>query len=113
MWNYTTGGAVWSSPAVASGVVYVGSEDCNVYALNATTGTPLWKYTTGGPVESSPIVVNGVIYIGSNDGNIYAFGTNPSPRSFSILPIIMGAIIGADIAIVLAFVMFRRKTRIT
>ena len=27
-----------SSPAVANGVVYVGSGDSNVYALNASTG---------------------------------------------------------------------------
>ena len=33
LWNYTTGGAVQSSPAVANGVVYVGSNDGNVYAI--------------------------------------------------------------------------------
>ena len=35
-----------SSPAVANGVVYVGSDDGNVYALNAATGAELWSYTT-------------------------------------------------------------------
>ena len=39
---------VVSSPAVANGVVYVGSYDGNVYALNASTGALLWSYTTGG-----------------------------------------------------------------
>ena len=46
-WSYTTGSHVVSSPAVANGVVYVGSEDDNVYALNASTGAKLWSYTTG------------------------------------------------------------------
>jgi len=32
LWNYTSGGGV-ESPAVANGVVYVGSEDGNVYAI--------------------------------------------------------------------------------
>jgi hypothetical protein len=36
-WSYTTGGTVQSSPAVANGVVYIGSADHNVYALNART----------------------------------------------------------------------------
>ena len=55
-----------SSPAVANGVVYVGSGmDGNVYALNATTGVKLWNYTTGSEVYSSPAVVNGVVYVGS------------------------------------------------
>ncbi len=32
LWSATTGGVVTSSPAVANGSVYVGSEDDNVYA---------------------------------------------------------------------------------
>jgi glucose dehydrogenase len=44
---------VRTSPAVANDVVYVGSDDKNVYALNATTGALLWSYATGNLVESS------------------------------------------------------------
>ena len=62
-----------SSPAVANGVVYVGSYDDNVYALNATSGAKLWSYPTGRAVISSPAVANGVVYVGSYDGNVYAF----------------------------------------
>jgi outer membrane protein assembly factor BamB len=63
-----------SSPAVANGVVYVGSEDGNMYALNAATGAKEWSYTTGNSVISSPAVANGVVYVGSNDQRVYAFG---------------------------------------
>jgi outer membrane protein assembly factor BamB len=66
--------SLYSSPAVANGVVYVGSEDNNVYALNAKTGAKLWSYSTGSFVESSPAVANGVVYVGSDDGKVYAFG---------------------------------------
>ena len=45
--------------------MYVGSEDNNLYALNASTGALLWKYTTGEQVYSSPAVANGVVYVGS------------------------------------------------
>jgi outer membrane protein assembly factor BamB len=74
VWSYTTGAGVDSSPAVANGVVYVGSWDNNVYVLKASTGALLWKYTTGAWVESSPAVANGVVYVGSWDNNVYAFG---------------------------------------
>ena len=50
-WSYTTGGHVTSSPAVANGVVYVGSQDKNIYALNAVTGSKLWSYPTEGDGE--------------------------------------------------------------
>jgi hypothetical protein len=33
IWNYTTGGLVWSSPAVVNGIVYISSMDGNVYAF--------------------------------------------------------------------------------
>ena len=66
------GGYVNSSPAVANGVVYIGSLDNNVYALNATTGAKLWNFTTGGAVYSSPAVANGVVYVGSDDNDVYA-----------------------------------------
>ena len=38
LWRFQTGDDVWSSPAVVDGVVYVGSTDNYVYALDAETG---------------------------------------------------------------------------
>jgi len=52
-----------------NGVVYVGSDDENVYALNARTGAKLWSFTTGNFVHSSPAVVNGTVYVGSGDNS--------------------------------------------
>ncbi len=39
MWSYTTGGGVFASPAIANGVVYIGSEDGNVYAFHTSAPT--------------------------------------------------------------------------
>jgi outer membrane protein assembly factor BamB len=46
-WSYATGGdEVDSSPAVANGVLYVGSDyGHTVFALSASTGALLWSYT--------------------------------------------------------------------
>jgi outer membrane protein assembly factor BamB len=71
-WSYTTGSWVDSSPAVVDGVLYIGSADGNLYALNANTGARLWRYTTGDEVFSSPAVVNGVVYFGSQGYHVYA-----------------------------------------
>ncbi len=51
-----TNGPISSSPAVANGVVYVGSDDFNVYAINAITGAsvPGWPFVTGGSVDFKP-----------------------------------------------------------
>jgi outer membrane protein assembly factor BamB len=61
-----------SSPTVAGDVLYIGSGDQHVYALNARTGDKLWEFATGDVVHASPAVVDGVVYIGSWDRNLYA-----------------------------------------
>src|SRR5438876_946427 len=67
-----TGDALNSSPAVAKGIVYIGSPDGQLYAYNATTGKLIWSTHTYNQVNSSPTVANGVVYVGSWDGELYA-----------------------------------------
>jgi outer membrane protein assembly factor BamB len=38
MWRFKTDGFVLSSPAVVGGIVYIGSHDNYLYALDATAG---------------------------------------------------------------------------
>lgn len=71
-WVFPTEGPVHSSPAVVDGIVYIGSRDGKLYALDAATGAKLWEYETGSWADSSPTVADGVVYFGSNDGNLYA-----------------------------------------
>ncbi|MGD0978763.1 MAG: PQQ-binding-like beta-propeller repeat protein, partial [Candidatus Bathyarchaeia archaeon] len=66
LWTYMTGSGVYSSPAVAGGMVFVGSGDGRVYALNAASGALVWSYATGSPVYSSPAVSGGMVYVGSD-----------------------------------------------
>jgi outer membrane protein assembly factor BamB len=87
LWTGATGFSIRSSPAVANGVVYVGSADTKLYAFGAaagstncttsgtppvTTCTPLRTVATANQVNSSPAVANGVVYVGSYDGKLYA-----------------------------------------
>src|SRR5205807_4585203 len=70
-------------PAVANGVVYVGSEAHKLYAFSAAgttncsgtpkTCTPLWTAATGNAIYSAPAVAGGVVYVGSLDNKLYAF----------------------------------------
>ena len=76
LWNYTTGGAVSSSPSIADGRVFFGSQDKNVYSLDARNGSFIWKFPTNSRIESSPAVSNGKVYIGPDDGNVYCLNAN-------------------------------------
>ena len=71
-WAFKTDGWILSSPAVADGLVFFGSDDKNLYALETATGAQKWKFETHGPVRSSPAVVDGTVFFGSYDGVFYA-----------------------------------------
>ena len=72
LWRYPTGGWVVNAPAVVDDVVYVGSDDHHVYALEAESGELLWRFETADVIRSTPTVVDGVVYSGSNDNHLYA-----------------------------------------
>jgi outer membrane protein assembly factor BamB len=65
-WAYDTEGAVTSKPALSlgGGVVYVGSYDRKLHAIETASGARRWQYSTGGYVVASPAVDD-------NDGTIY------------------------------------------
>jgi outer membrane protein assembly factor BamB len=78
LWTFATGGTVRSSPTVASGVVYIASNDGELFALNASTGARLWTFTSGDVIGSSPAVANGIVYVGST--NTYALNATTGAK---------------------------------
>ncbi len=76
VWEFETGNDVKSSPAVADGYVYVGSNDKKLYCLDAKTGEEVWSEQTDNAITSSPAVSEGQVYVGSLDGNVYSFDSD-------------------------------------
>ena len=99
--NATNGNIIWkvsppdrygsanivSSPAIANGVVYVGSGN-STYALNATTGNIIWSYKTDAVIFSDPCYVDGRLFVTSHDGNAYALNASSGSQiwNFSTTP---------------------------
>jgi outer membrane protein assembly factor BamB len=71
-WAFSTNGAIVSSPAVANDLVYFGSADGGLYAVEAATGKLRWRFDAHGDVNSSPAVSGETVYVLSLDGNLYA-----------------------------------------
>jgi outer membrane protein assembly factor BamB len=73
LWATHVGGDVGlSAPAVVDGVVYIGSWDRRIYAIEADTGGILWSTLTDEIHEDAPAVANGIVYSHSNAGTLYA-----------------------------------------
>lgn len=76
LWKFKTGGDLKSSPAVDNGLVFIGSADANVYAVDLEKGHKVWEYQTGDAVEATPCVVEGGVFVGSSDNFLYALDAN-------------------------------------
>jgi outer membrane protein assembly factor BamB len=63
-----------SSPALAGGRVFVGSNDGKLYVLDAATGQKKWEFDAGDAITASPAIAGGRVVVGSADGRIYCFG---------------------------------------
>lgn len=71
LWTFPAPAAVYS-PVVADGVVYVGSDDHRLYAVDTSTGKKRWHFGTGGEVSTAPAVADGSVFFGSGDHRFYA-----------------------------------------
>jgi len=61
IWTYPVGGS--ASPAVADGVVYIGSDDGGVYAIDAAKGgDPIWLFASGSANVRAPVVAGDQLF---------------------------------------------------
>jgi outer membrane protein assembly factor BamB len=82
LWSTIVGGSSWqaSTPVYYNGVLYAGSTDGALYALDTSDGHILWNYTTTDSfngITSSPVVApDGIspatkaLYFGSGSGHV-------------------------------------------
>lgn len=54
------------------GMVFYGTSEGSLHALDAATGHKLWNAIVGG-IPSNPEVTGGIVYVGGNFGNVWAF----------------------------------------
>ena len=80
-WTFPAGNSFDSSPAIGpDGIVYAGSLDGNIYAMNSD-GSQKWAFPTGASIKSAPAIgSDGTVYAGSGDGNLYAINADGSQK---------------------------------
>ena len=85
VWEFSCEDEVRGSPAYHDEIVYVGSYDNNLYALNAATGEFLWKYPTEGGIVCKPVVFEGHLYFGSEDKRLHVISTRVGRLNWTYL----------------------------
>ena len=65
--------SAWAQPSVASGTVFVGSQNGTVYAISTLAGCIHWTFAAAGGVRTAITVAdNNTVYFGDTAANVYA-----------------------------------------
>src|SRR3990172_13410373 len=68
LWTFQAGSGIESTAAISNGIVYVGSLDGYLYAVDLQSGKLKWKYQATDEIKSSPSVYRGTVYFGDEKG---------------------------------------------
>lgn len=72
VWQFKTGGPLTASPVIANGILYIGSADGKLYALNAKDWGIKWTFDAGSSIRFSAVVWGNRVYFNTRDNKLYA-----------------------------------------
>ena len=85
IWSRTADAGIGLHPILADGVLYVGSDDGRLYALDARTGDELWRYDAGSALQGSAAIANGMLFASSEDGTLHAIDLATHTRAWQAM----------------------------
>src|SRR5262249_39494195 len=72
LWTYQTDGRIQDSPALDGQLVFFGSEDGAVYALNRVTGALTWRFAAASKIFGQPQIAAEHVFFAAENGTVYA-----------------------------------------
>lgn len=76
-WTGTLSSQLLSSPVIADGKLYIGSNNNKVYVFDAQSGTLVGSYATNAAIDSTPAIAKGMLYVADSKGYVFCWSTNP------------------------------------
>jgi eukaryotic-like serine/threonine-protein kinase len=65
----------WAGTVFHDGIIYVGSRDGRVVAINSSTRSQQWDYVVNSAIYTTPIVDSDLVYVGTYSGKVLALNT--------------------------------------
>jgi outer membrane protein assembly factor BamB len=65
----------WAGTVFSDGIIYVGTKDGRVVAINASTQSQQWDYTFNAAIYTTPVVDGDLVYVGTYSGQVLALST--------------------------------------
>jgi outer membrane protein assembly factor BamB len=102
-WRTKARKAIFATPSVSEGNLYVGALDSTFYSFDVSNGALRWKQYLDGQIFSSQAVGKDLLYVGTSNGTLYCLNCAlgkivwryKTQASISAAPVIAGNIIYA------------------
>ena len=80
LWKFKTGGPLYASPVIANGILYVGSTDGKLYALDAKRWGIKWVFDAGDAIRYSAAVLGDRVYFSARNNKVYALNAKTGEK---------------------------------
>jgi outer membrane protein assembly factor BamB len=81
---FRAGAPIRSTPARAGGLLYFGSSDGILHALDEASGAERWRFQAGGGITSSPAVAAGKVLFTARDRKLWALDARTGRAAWSL-----------------------------
>ena len=72
LWKFKTGGPLHAAPVIANGILYIGSTDGKLYALDAKQWSISGSLTPGDAIRYAATVLGNRVYFSARNNKVYA-----------------------------------------
>jgi outer membrane protein assembly factor BamB len=102
--GWTQSAKGWSGTTVHDGIIYVGTVDGRVMAINSSNQSKQWDFTITPPttIYTTPIVDGNLVYISTYSGEVYALSIDDGESIWVYPPKgggYIGAIVGSPVVV--------------
>lgn len=80
LWKFKTGGPLYASPVIANGILYIGSTDGKLYALDAKQWGIKWVFDAGDAIRYAATVLGDRVYFNARNNKVYALDTKTGEK---------------------------------
>ncbi len=80
LWKFKTGGPIYASPVIANGILYIGSADGKLYALDAKQWGVKWVFDAGDAIRYSATVLGDRVYFNARNNKVYALNAQTGEK---------------------------------
>lgn len=83
LWKFKCEDEIRGSALYHEGIIYIGTYDNNLYALDAASGEFLWKHPTEGGIVTQPAYYAKGVYFGSEDQRVHVVSASVGRKTWT------------------------------